>query len=137
VFDSVELLRYALDHDGDLHAHRVIGDLRSRVARCEHAAVAHSGRSGVPQGRGKVERFLGTITTELLPTLPGHIAHGTRGKPITAPALSPADLDTAIGKFIDRDAAVRAASARSLGQRRKCCGCNARASLLPARHDWP
>jgi len=32
----------------------------------------------------------GTITTELLPTLPGHIPPGNHGKPVTAPA--PADI---------------------------------------------
>ena len=32
-----------------------------------------------------MERFLGTVTTELLPMLPGHLV---RGKPITSPAMS-------------------------------------------------
>jgi putative transposase len=28
---------------------------------------------GIPGGRVNIERFFGTVTTELLPTLPGHI----------------------------------------------------------------
>ena len=43
---------------------------------------------GKPRGRGTVERLFGTITTELLPTLPGHIPPGNHGKPVTPPALS-------------------------------------------------
>ena len=43
---------------------------------------------GKPRGRGKIERFFGTITTELLPTLPGHIPPSNHGKPVTAPALT-------------------------------------------------
>ena len=31
--------------------------------------------------------LFGTITTELLPTLPGHIPHGNHGRPVTPPAL--------------------------------------------------
>ena len=41
---------------------------------------------GQPRGRGKVERLFGTVTTELLPTLPGHIPPGNHGRPVTAPA---------------------------------------------------
>lgn len=37
------------------------------------------------------------VSTELLPTLPGHIPHGIYGKPISPPSLSLADLDAAIG----------------------------------------
>ena len=55
---------------------------------------------GVPRGRGKGERIFGTITTELLPTLPGYIPHGTHGVPITSPALSLSELDAAVGEFI-------------------------------------
>ncbi len=55
---------------------------------------------GVPRGRGKGERIFGTITTELLPTLPGYIPHGTHGVPITPPALSLSELDAAVGEFI-------------------------------------
>ncbi len=65
-------------------------------------AVVHS-TPGVPQGRGKVERFFGTVTSELLPTLPGHIPHGTFGKPVTQPTLTLTALDAAIGRFVVGD----------------------------------
>ena len=60
--------------------------------RLIHSAVAR------PQGRGKVERFFGTVNTELLTTLPGHLASGAESWP--APALSSADLDAAVGAFV-------------------------------------
>jgi len=56
----------------------------------------------VPQGRGKIERYFGTVTTELLPALPGYLAPGAGG-PATPPALSLAELDDAIGRFIIDD----------------------------------
>ena len=49
------------------HLDRVAADLRFRVV---YSAVAR------PQGRGKVERLFGTLTTELLPELPGHLVEG-------------------------------------------------------------
>src|SRR5699024_1638583 len=52
------------------------------------------------QGRGKIERFYGSITTELLPHLPGYIAHGTNGEPITDPTLSLEQLDAILEQFI-------------------------------------
>lgn len=64
--------------------------------------LVHS-QAGRPQGRGKVERFFGTVTEELLPTLPGWIPHGRHGKPVTKPALTLAQLDVAIGAFIVTD----------------------------------
>jgi putative transposase len=48
---------------------------------------------GRPQGRGKIERLFGTLTTELLPELPGHL-------PATPPRLSLAELDRAVDAFI-------------------------------------
>src|SRR6476661_4592081 len=42
----------------------------------------------------------GTITTELLPTLPGHIPPGNHGKPVTAPVLTLSQLDAAVGRYI-------------------------------------
>jgi putative transposase len=50
-----------------------------------------------PQGRGKVERLFGTITSELLPDLPGHLIAGV---PASPPALTLAELDRAIGRWI-------------------------------------
>nr|WP_318278020.1 Mu transposase C-terminal domain-containing protein [Microbacterium testaceum] len=52
---------------------------------------------GRPQGRGKIERFFGTINTELLPTLPGHLGPGNR-RP--QPMLDLPGVDRAIGAFI-------------------------------------
>ena len=42
----------------------------------------------------------GTITTELLPTLPGHIPHGSHGRPVTPPVLTLSELDAAVGRYI-------------------------------------
>ena len=50
--------------------------------------------------RGKGERFFGTITTELLPTLPGHIPPGNQGRPVTKPELTLSQLDAAVGAWI-------------------------------------
>ena len=50
-----------------------------------------------PQGRGKIERLFGTLNTEILPELPGHLRGG---KPATPPKLSLAELDAALGTFI-------------------------------------
>lgn len=85
------------DHGADFTSEHL-----EQVCHDTHIQLIHS-TPGVPQGRGKVERFFGTVTTELLPSLPGHIPHGTRGTPITAPALSLAELDAAIGRFIVED----------------------------------
>lgn len=63
----------------DLHIHLV------------HSAIAR------PQGRGKVERIFVSITTELLPELPGHLVHGKLASP---PALTLPQLDTAIREWI-------------------------------------
>jgi putative transposase len=84
------------DHGSDFtsrHLDQVCLDLR--------VELIHS-TAGVPQGRGKIERFFGTVTTELLPALPGHLAPGAPGHP-TPPALSLAELDEAIGRFIIED----------------------------------
>src|SRR5215218_6269153 len=58
--------------------------------------------AGVPQGRGKIERFFGTITSELLPSLPRHLAHGAN-RPATPPALSLASSTTRSAGFIVDD----------------------------------
>jgi len=50
-----------------------------------------------PQDRGKFERFFGTVTTELLPDLPGHVVHG---QPVRPPRLTLPQLDTAIRQWI-------------------------------------
>ncbi len=53
--------------------------------------------------RGKIERLFGKLTTELLPSLPGHIPPGNNGKPVTTPTLSVSELDAAVGEFIIDD----------------------------------
>lgn len=82
------------DHGGDFtsdHIAQVCADVKVQLI--------HS-TPGKPRGRGKVERLFGTITTELLPTLPGHIPPGNHGKPVTTPALTLSQLDEAVGRYI-------------------------------------
>lgn len=79
------------DHGSDFisdHLRQVAADLKITLI---HSTVAR------PQGRGKIERFFGTLTCELLPELPGHLDHG---RPVTAPTLSVTDLDHALHGFI-------------------------------------
>lgn len=79
------------DHGSDFtsgHLRQVCADLHVRLI---YSAAAR------PQGRGKVERLFGTITTELLPLLPGHLVHG---KPATAPALTLPALDAARARWL-------------------------------------
>ncbi len=80
-----------VDHGSDFtseHLDQAAAALRIRLI---HSAVARS------QGRGKIERFFGTLNTELLPELPGHVVGG---KPITHPGLSLSNLDAVIGAWI-------------------------------------
>jgi len=77
-----------VDHGSDFtseHMRQVAVDLHIELV---HSAVAR------PQGRGKVERFLCSVTTELLPELPGHLV---RGKSASPPSLTLAQLDAALG----------------------------------------
>jgi putative transposase len=80
-----------VDHGADftsIHLDQAAADLRFRLV---YSTIAR------PQGRGKVERLFGTINTELLPELPGHLQDG---KPASRPRLSLPELDAAIGAFI-------------------------------------
>jgi putative transposase len=80
-----------VDHGSDFtsnHLDQVAADLRIRLV---HSSVAR------PQGRGKVERLFGTINTELLSELPGHLENG---RPSTSPRLSLSELDATIGAFV-------------------------------------
>lgn len=80
-----------VDHGSDFTSHhlaQVAADLKFQLV---YSTIAR------PQGRGKVERFFGTINTELLSELPGHLV---RGRPTTTPALSLRQLDEAMGRFI-------------------------------------
>ena len=76
-----------VDHGSDFTSHHLTSTAASLHIRLIHSAVAR------PQGRGKVERLFGTINTELLSTLHGHIALGQRSP---APVLALADLDGAV-----------------------------------------
>jgi len=80
-----------VDHGSDFtsnHLEQVAAALRIELI---HSTVAR------PQGRGKVERFFGTINTELPPGLPGHLIEG---KPASTSALSLAALDAALAASI-------------------------------------
>lgn len=79
------------DHGSDF-----ISDHLAQVAAGCKFQIVHS-TVARPQGRGKVERLFGTINTELLAELPGHLI---KGKPAAAPALTLAQLDAAIHTFI-------------------------------------
>jgi putative transposase len=73
------------DHGSDFTSHhlaQVCVDLHIHLI---HSIVAR------PQGRGKVERIMGSITTELLPELPGHLVAGKLASPpaLTLPQLIP------------------------------------------------
>jgi putative transposase len=82
------------DHGADFTSARL-----DRVCLDTHIQLIHS-QIGVPQGRGKIERFYGTVTTELLPHLPGFIPHGTRGRPISPPELRLQQLDGILETFM-------------------------------------
>lgn len=82
------------DHGSDFisqHLEQVAADLHVRLT---------FSTAGVPQGRGKIERIFGSITTELLPTLPGYLAPNRRGAPENTPALSLGALDAEIAGWI-------------------------------------
>ena len=79
------------DHGTDFtsrHLEQVAADLRMELI---FSTV------GRPQGRGKIERFFGTINSEFLPGLPGVLSDG---RPAPPPSLSLADLDGKVKAFI-------------------------------------
>jgi putative transposase len=80
-----------VDHGSDFTSHHLEQVAASLRFRLVYSAVAR------PQGRGKIERLFGTLNTELLPELPGHLRHG---QPVTMPRLSLAELDRAITAYI-------------------------------------
>jgi putative transposase len=79
-----------VDHGSDFTSTHM-----EQVAVQLHMRIVYS-TVGRPQGRGKVERFFGTLNTELLSTLPGRIEGGVPGKPV----LTLPELDAAIGAWI-------------------------------------
>ena len=79
-----------VDHGSDVtstHLEQVAADLHFQLV---FSAV------GRPQGRGKVERLLGTLHTDWLAALPGYLR---QGHPTTPPRLSLSALDTIIGDY--------------------------------------
>ena len=80
-----------VDHGSDFISHHL-----ERTAIALHIRIIHS-TVGRPQGRGKVERFFGTVNTELLSILPGHLGPGARSP---APVLDLPGLDRAVCDFI-------------------------------------
>lgn len=80
-----------VDHGSDFTSHHLDRTAVELHIRLIHSTVAR------PQGRGKIERFYGTVNTELLTTLPGHLEPGSR-KP--TPALRLSALDHAVGGFV-------------------------------------
>ncbi|NQX10382.1 DDE-type integrase/transposase/recombinase [Microbacteriaceae bacterium VKM Ac-2855] len=80
-----------VDHGSDFTSHHL-----ERTAVELHLRLIFS-TVGRPQGRGKIERFFGTINTEVLPTLPGHLGPGNRSP---QPVLDLPGVDRAIGAFI-------------------------------------
>ncbi len=90
-----------VDHGTDFtstHLGQAAAALRMRIV---HSAV------GRPQGRGKVERFFGTLNTELLSTLPGRL-EGARAA--AKPSLTQPELDAVVGTWIMRTYHERAHS---------------------------
>lgn len=80
-----------VDHGSDFISQQLAKATVDLHIRLIHSAVAR------PQGRGKVERFFGTVNTELLATLPGYIAG--KQSDVTA-KLSLAELDAAVEGFV-------------------------------------
>jgi putative transposase len=81
------------DHGSDFtsrHLEQVMADLRIRPV---------FSLPGQPRGRGKVERYLGTINQMCLAALPGYAPRGTKD-PAGQAQLTLAELDAAIGRFI-------------------------------------
>ena len=80
-----------VDHGSDFISRHLAGTAVDLHIRLIHSTVAR------PQGRSKIERFFGTVNTELLADLPGHI---TEGHPAPTPKLSLAELDSAVEGFV-------------------------------------
>ena len=80
-----------VDHGSDFTSHHLERTAVELHIRLIHSTIAR------PQGRGKIERFYGTVNTELLSTLPGHLAAGSR---TPTPTLDLPALDQAIGSFV-------------------------------------
>ncbi|WP_144998907.1 Mu transposase C-terminal domain-containing protein [Kocuria marina] len=80
-----------VDHGSDFISHHLTRTTVDLHIRLIHSTVAR------PQGRGKIERFFGTVNTELLADLPGYI---TEDHLAPTPKLSLAELDSALEGFV-------------------------------------
>ncbi|WP_340639356.1 transposase family protein [Arthrobacter sp. Hiyo1] len=80
-----------VDHGSDFTSHHL-----AQTAMDLHFEITYS-TIARPQGRGKIERFFGTLNTELLAELPGHLSPGNRAP---EPVLTLPELDDAVGRFI-------------------------------------
>lgn len=80
-----------VDHGTDFISGQLAHTALDLHIRLIHSTVAR------PQGRGKIERFFGTVNTELLSGLPGYLAPG---QPRPMPQLSLAELDSAVEGFV-------------------------------------
>jgi len=82
-----------VDHGSDFtssHLAQASHDLRMQIV---YSTVAR------PQGRGKIERFFRTLSTQLLAELPGYL-HPARGRKLPQPVLDIGELDDRIRQFI-------------------------------------
>ncbi|MEI2729172.1 MAG: Mu transposase C-terminal domain-containing protein [Candidatus Nanopelagicales bacterium] len=82
-----------VDHGSDFtssHLAQASHDLRMQIV---YSTVAR------PQGRGKIERFFRTLSTQLLAELPGYL-HPARGRKLPEPVLDIGELDDRIRQFI-------------------------------------
>ncbi|WP_370449913.1 Mu transposase C-terminal domain-containing protein [Cryobacterium sp. Hh7] len=75
-----------VDHGSDFTSDQIV-----QVAADLHFELVHS-TTARPQGRGKIERFFGTVNTELLSVLPGHLAPGQR-RPVPQLTLDQLDAE--------------------------------------------
>jgi len=83
------------DHGSDFTSHHL-----EQVAADLHIHLVFS-IPGAPRGRGKIERFFGTINTMFLATLPGYTPPGTA--PPLEPTLTLSELDGRVRAFIVED----------------------------------
>ena len=80
------------DHGSDFtsrHLEQVAADLKMQLV---------FSTAGVPRGRGKIERFFGTVNQLFLATLPGYTPPGTA--PPATPTLTLSDLETRVRSFV-------------------------------------
>ncbi|AOP53763.1 Mu transposase C-terminal domain-containing protein [Brevibacterium aurantiacum] len=82
-----------VDHGSDFTSHHLEYTATALKIRIIYSTI------GRPQGRGKIERFFGTLNTELLSTMLGYTGHPGK-KPSASMDLSA--LDQAIGDFITK-----------------------------------